>query len=491
MTKAIRLGSAFTLTFVAFASGCAKSESDASSQSAAAEVSTDVKLKTFDYEVDKLMLTSLGRRIGCDQAARYVRFPKDGSLKNAIKKVMTSGTAYRSFRSELADAVSITAACGGAVTRETDPNAGIKHLLEVARKSSPCATEGCAAGLTFVMIGGLGGQFDGDGPWAESRNAWKEYSKGPNVPHRRRADGSTDSALRVWRLDADHSYRPDAENATNLAEKLAALEAAEPSSYVHQYFFVGYSKGGVTGIHMLGSSKELRDKTLGLMPVAAPLAGTVVFDMVGDSLKGPVFAHANMSGALEQGALQLLEQSPIAYLLGGALRKEDFRNLAANAADFTRGIVSLSVGERTKYLREWMPTHDFTRTSGKAIPVMQIAGLVDIVDLTPLPHVTYKDGKVTVKEGPNTLDDFKQTVFAPTFKSYPLSDTIVSLEHSALPREAFVNGLAPSLHAMLSLDHLRARMRPREGDPAPYLPIVDALMDSAATRIEAAQGGTR
>ena len=64
--------------------------------------------------------------------------------------------------------------------------------------------------------------------------------------------------------------------------------------------------------------------------------------------------------------------------------------------------------------------------------------------------------------GVNTVDDFKQTIFAPTFKHYPLSDTIVSIEHSSIPKSAFVAGLAPTLHAVLSLDHLRVRMRAKE-----------------------------
>ncbi len=472
-------------------------KSDSSSSAQADAVSPpDVKLATFDYEVDTTMLKSLGKRIGCGDAARYVRFPRDGSLKNAIKAVMTSGRAYRSFQSEIADTATAAAACGD-MPREADKNAGIKHLLEVARKVSPCAAQGCAGGLTFIMLGGLGGQFDGDGPWAENRAAWKALATTDAVPHRRRADGSIDSSLRVWRLDAERSYQPDSDNIASLQQKLAALEAAEPSSYAHQYFFVGYSKGGPTGIHMLGSSKELREKTLALMPLNAPLAGSVVFDVAGEQLKSPVLAHANLANVIEPAVLAQLQNLPLAYLLGGATKKEDLQYVATFSGDFIRGVTSLSVPERKKYLYEWMPAHDFTRSSGKAIPVLQVAGLIDLVDLRPLPHVTYKDGKVAMKEAPNTLDDFKQTIFAPTFSKFPLSDTIVSLEHSAIPRNAFVNGLAPTLHAVLSLDHLRVRMRPRQGDPVPYLDIADALMDSAATSIEAqmsapgAQGGTR
>jgi hypothetical protein len=475
-----------SLSASASAAGCSKS--DDSSSTAAEEAAREIKLKNFDYEMDKLALTALGSRVGCDNAAKYMRFPRDGSLKQSISKVLTTPSVYATFLSELGDRESIKNACGDA-PQITDKNAGIKHLLNAAKVNAGCTGDApCEPGLTFIMVGGLTGAYDKDGPWAESRAQWKQLAGDGEVPKKTRADGSTDSALRVWRLDCDKSFLPDDECVPNMMEKLKSLEATEPSAFKQQYFFVGHNKGGNSIVHALGLSKDLREKTLGVMTLGAPMAGSVVMAAVPDSVRGALLTHLGVSGSTEQSIRDVINQNPLGFLMAGLVPPDAADQLSRAADDFTRGVSSLSMQARKQYLYEWLPSHDFTRSSGRAIPILHVAGLVDVADLAPLPKITVRDGKITGALGPNTLNDLTQSIFLPMLRDFPLTDTMVSLEHAVIPKQAVVPGLAPSVHAILSLDQLRMRLRPQEGDPIPYLDVADALVDSAASRIE---GGAR
>ena len=79
--------------------------------------------------------------------------------------------------------------------------------------------------------------------------------------------------------------------------------------------------------------------------------------------------------------------------------------------------------------------------------------------------------------------DFQQLVFTSLFIDYPLSDMCVALQHAVIPPDSVPRGAKAELLALMAMDHVRLKFLD-DANETPVTDIVDALLDTLATKLE-------
>ena len=450
----------------ALISGCQPSEQLGTSHLAEAEA-REVALSEMSLDTTDDFVQSLGSRLGCERAGQLVARPAAPSLKTAITRILNpreGGTVYQRIQRELWDAGHSAARCQTDVAVQ-GPDVGFDKLVEAVAALEPQV--GRPVGLTFVAVGGLGSYMNERGILEEQVVRWRAKA------------AATQRPVRIWQHNCSR-YEANDFCAPELVRRLQELDAVEPSSVQQLYVFWGYSNGGNTVLDALSMSPELQGKTLAVVTLGTPFGGSVIAEELRsmatwvrhrrdtDPLTFAAFRAgfgAQLSAIGDGGALALLTDNPETY---------------------QRAYGSLTPQRRASVLRRELPQKQMTGPLGRDIKFLHVAGVLDVAKLPGLPVVTVREEQLTVREDSAAARQVAQLAALPRFAKYPLSDSIVALEHAVLPKEMLPKGVSSELIALVNLDHssLSLSKGPDGKDiGVPFEELVDSISEVTARRI--------
>lgn len=429
------------------------------------------------YEMSPDFVESVGRHIGCDAASKVVGFHREASLSKSVHEIMNAKDVYATVSSQFLDPASVTKNCSasGKAGNTVDTLPGIMRIYKKAREAG--------YGLTFVVQGGFGSHLTPSGALAETRDRI-------NAIGQQLDKGSDKKSLRAWRIECDNSYASDEHCSPYFVKELKRLEQEQPSTVPQVYLFWGYSKGGNTIIQALASLPEVRSKTLAVVTVGTPVAGSHAIMMATPAITAVIKSHAD----LLKDNPPLAVMAPVAYGMTPASSKGYLKLLNPDQSQLVLdGMKSLRFDQRNEFLFSWLAKQDYSRQADpvyhrQKLPVFHIAGVVDPAEFRPFPLLTLKDGQLTTKEGSMNDNQLKEIAFIGGFRDFPINDACVALQHSVIPKKALPKGLESELLGIIKLDHLAIQLgwgSAADGPNAtPAMDLVDAVSDTIATRLE-------
>lgn len=431
-----------------------------------------IRLKEFTHEVDATLLRSLAGRVGCQLAAQMVLHPTGASLKKNIEAVYRSESPYDTISAGLFDSTATEKLCKSSqVSRQTDPAFAMGRLISKLKSKN--------LGLTFVMVGGFGSHLTDEGALYESRRLWQSRF------------ASESKFFRVIRHECEpNSFASDDVCSPLLVKRFKELEASRGDTE-HRYLFWGYSKGGTSLLQALSQSPELREKTLALITVGSPIGGGLPISVAKPLLEQvaqkksalSTTDRATLNALVAFGAGSPLDSQSVnmASRLSSLLEDQEFRTLQ-------NGFESLDLERRKKFIYEKMKTWDFTRknqdpiTASRQIPIFHVAATTDVARLDPIPNLTVnQNGDIVTDARSQNLMHLAEMVMLTKFRSHPLSDTCVAMEHAVIPANATPAGASVKLLALLKMDHMSLGLSKalRHGkNQIPHLEIVDSLLEA-------------
>jgi hypothetical protein len=466
----IMLGS----TSLALISSC-RTYSKSSQTTAANGVEEDsIKLKEFNHEVDQTTLMSLAARIGCKQASEYILQPTSGSMKQTIEGIYAAKSPYDFMQQEIFNLRKAEQSCvtAGEPAHRSNTD-GMRALIQHAMAKN--------MGITFVMVGGFGSHLTESGALAESRALWtKTFAAELESKH-----------FRIVRQECfPNSFASDEVCAPKLVEKFKELET-ERGDIEHRYLLWGYSKGGTIILQALGTSPELREKTLAMISAASPFGGGLPIEMILPIVESLAQKRSNLPPA-ERASLNAL----LAFGAGPGVDMHDGGMAAKLAAlleegpfeALQNGLRSMLPGSRKNFLTTVVKNWDFTRTTPdpltgqKDIPLLHLAAVLDVARLHAIPGATVdSSGHIIPKPNSQDYSQLAEMAMLGAFKKNPLSDTCVALEHAVIPKNVVPKGATSVLMAILNLDHMSIGLSSpgKEAVSRPRTEIVDAIIESA------------
>jgi len=436
-----------------------------------------IKLKDFNHELSLDALQSLGRRIGCSPAAQLMLSPVSGSLRSTVDTIYKSEAPYDTVLNQLFNFNATEKLCASAQTQKIKDQAYAMGKLLAAHKAK-------GVGLTFVMVGGFGSHLTEQGALYDSRNLWQARF------------GSENKYFRIIRHECEpNSFATDDICSPLLAKRFSELEATR-GGVEHRYLFWGYSKGGNSILKALSTSPEMREKTLALITVGSPIGGGLPIRVAQPIIQQVAQKKAAMS-PVEQATFNALltfgsgtpfdsKDSSKVNKLSALFSDAEFNNLRD-------GFDSISLTRRKEFVNDEIKTWNFSRSKadpvsgGRDLPIFHVAASVDIARLNPIPNLTVdQSGDVVVDQNSYEVVQLAEMATLTSFRSHPLSDTCVALEHAVIPRDAVPKGASSRLLAILNLDHMRLGLSNPSGtrsSPIPNVEIVDSLIEGVMRQL--------
>jgi hypothetical protein len=454
----------------ALLSGCHPSApGDSASLSEAA--GREIALAELSLETTGDFVQSLGARLGCEKAGHLVSRPTAPSLKTAVTRILNSregGTVYQRIQRELWNPEHSASAC------QTDgatpgPDAGFESLVDAVTKLE--SQVGHRVGLTFVAVGGLGSYMNERGVLEEQVVRWRAKTAAEGKP------------VRVWQHNCSR-YEANDFCAPELVRRLQELDAVQPSDVKQLYVFWGYSNGGNTVLDALLQSEDLQRKTLAVVTLGTPFGGSVIAEEL-RSVANWV-RHRRDTDPTTFAAFRAGFDAQLSALGdGGALAL-----LADNPETYQRAYGSLTPQRRAGFLRADLPQRKLVGPFGRDIKFLHVAGILDVARLPGLPIMTVRDDQLAIRQDSAAARQVAQLAALPRFAKYPLSDSIVALEHAVLPREMLPKGVSSELIALVNLDHSSLSLsKGLDGKDigVPFAELVDSISEVTARRISNAQ----
>lgn len=429
------------------------------------------RLKDFSHEVSAGPLKSLGARVGCRAASKFMLYPTSGSLKSAIDSIYKSEAPYDTVLSEIFNPGAAERACNSSnPTKKQDPALAMGRLIAAFKAKN--------LGLTFVMVGGFGSHLTDEGALYESRRLWQARF------------GSESKHFRIIRHECEpNSFASDDICSPLLVKRFKELESSR-GDIEHRYLFWGYSKGGSSLLKAFSMAPEMREKALALVTVGSPIGGGLPVSIAKPILEQIVQKKAALSPA-DRATLNTLltfgsgspldfKNSSLAPKLGALLEDREFETLRS-------GFESLAPEKRKSFIESEVKAWNFTRknpdpmSKSKTLPIFHIAAAVDIAKLDPVPVLTVNaNGDIVPLPTSQNMMHLAELATLTKFRNHPLSDTCVALEHSVIPKGFVPQGADAKLLAILNMDHMSLGLS-KEGSQVkqsiPHLEIVDSLIE--------------
>ena len=438
----------------------------------------DIKLREFQHEVDQTLLKSFATRVGCKVASEFVLQPASGSMKRTIDGIYAAKAPYDYMQQELFNLRKTEQTCVAAGQSSQQSNTdGMRSLLARAQAKN--------IGITFLMVGGFGSHLTEKGALADSRALWEKTF----------AAEIEKKQFRVVRQECmPNSYADDDTCSPKLIEKFKQLEI-ELGGAQHRYILWGYSKGGTTILQALGTSPELREKTLAMISVGSPFGGGMPIDIAYPLVEGIAKKRSEMSPgdrvllnnliAFGAGAGMQMSETATAAKMAALLEEDQFNVLRG-------GFRSILPGVRKPFLNTIVRNWNFTRAgpdplTGKTeVPLLHIAATLDISRLKAVPVMTVDNtGRIVPQENSQDMSQLSELAMLGPFKKHPANDSCVAMEHAVIPKNSVPKGATSTLLAILNLDHMSLGFSApaKEQTPAPRTELVDAIIESAAKTI--------
>ncbi len=436
-----------------------------------------LRLKDFSHEVSAAPLKSLGSRVGCRTAAKFMLYPTSGSLKNAIDAIYKSEAPYDTVLSELFNPGAAERACSSSnLPKKQDPAHAMGRLIASLKSKN--------LGLTFVMVGGFGSHLTDEGALYESRRLWQARF------------GSEAKHFRIIRHECEpNSFASDDICSPLLLKRFKELESSR-GDIEHRYLFWGYSKGGSTLLKAFAMAPEMREKVLALVTVGSPIGGGLPVSIAKPILEQIAQKKAALS-PVERAKLNTLltfgsgspldfKNSALVPKLGALLEDREFETLRS-------GFDSLAPDKRKQFLESEVRTWNFTRknpdpiSKSKTLPIFHVAAAVDIAKLDPVPVLTVNsNGDIVPLPSSQNMMHLAELATLTKFRNHPLSDTCVALEHSVIPKGSVPQGADARLLAILNMDHMSLGLS-KDGaqlrQSMPHLEIVDSLIEGVMAQL--------
>ncbi len=432
------------------------------------------------YELKPDFIKSVGNHIGCEGASKVVGHYRETSFSKSIQTIMEAKDVYATLLSQFLDPNVAAKGCTG-LGNNIKPIDDLPGFMRIYSK-----VRAAGYGLTVIAHGGFGSHLTPGGTLVETRD--RINAIGLDLDK-----GTDKKTLRAWRIECDNSYASDDHCSPHLAEELKKLEQEQPSSVPQVYLFWGYSKGGNTIIQALASMPEVRSKTIAIVTLATPIAGSHAIMMATPAISAVIKSHADL--LKENPPLAVL--APTAYGMTPTSIRDYLKLLEPDQTQLVLdGMKSLRLDQRKKFLYSWLAKQDYSRQSDpvyhrQKLPVFHIAGVVDPGQFRPFPVLTLKDGELSIKDDTMDSNQLKEMSFIGGYRDFPLNDACVALQHSVIPKNALPKGLETELLGIIKLDHLTAQFgwgRAADGPNAtPAMDLVDAIADTIATRLEGGQ----
>ena len=461
--------------------GCTRDNAgDAALLDAQGREAAELALGDLDKRVSNDFVRGLESRIGCRAAAQFVAQPRAGELQKSAINVVTSPASttdasrrsvYRRAHLEFWDTKAAMADCAdaaGPAASPSDPDAGFRSLIASVRQRGEAA--GRSVGLTFVAVGGLGSYMATRGPLEDHVKRWRALAQEPELQGK----------LRIWQHVCSQ-YESNAEFCTpELIRRLAELESTDPAQGEHLYVFWGYSNGGNTVFEALVGNEALQRQTLAVVTIGTPFGGSVV---------------ANDAKAIAGWVRETRERDPARFGLARQMFSERLASIGDGGAlaalvnapeQFERAYTELLPGKRASRLGELTRLARFSGPFGEPIRFLHVAGVLDMAALPGLPVLTSQQGKIVMKSGSMHGRQVAQVAVLPLFGRYPLSDSIVALQHAAIPESMRPEGLSSEMIAVLNLDHSSLNLTADETGRdlgIPFVAIVDTINAIVARRV--------
>lgn len=436
-----------------------------------------LRLKDFSHEVSATPLKSLGSRVGCRAASRFMLYPTSGSIKSAINAIYQSAAPYDTVLHEMFNSGAAERACNSSsLSKKQDPAHAMGRLIASLKAKN--------LGLTFVMVGGFGSHLTDEGALYESRRLWQARF------------GSDAKYFRVVRHECEpNSFATDDVCSPLLIKRFKDLESSR-GDIEHRYLFWGYSKGGSSLLKAFSLAPEMREKALALVTVGSPIGGGLPVSIARPILEQIAKKKAALSPA-ERATLNTLltfgsgspldfKNSALAPKLGALLEDRELETLRA-------GFDSLAPDKRKQFIETELRTWNFTRknldpiTNLRNLPIFHVAAAVDIAKLDPVPVLTVNsNGDIVTLPSSQNMMHLAELATLTKFRNHPLSDTCVALEHSVIPKGSTPPGAEVKLLAVLNMDHMSLGLS-KEGaqtkQSIPHLEIVDSLMEGVMVHL--------
>ena len=291
-----------------------------------------------------------------------------------------------------------------------------------------------------------------------------------------------------------NSYASDDVCSPKLIEKFKQLEA-ERGDIEHRYLLWGYSKGGTTIYQALGTSPELREKTLALISVGSPYGGGLPIEVAYPLLENIAKKRGQMSPGdrallntlitYGAGAGMQMQETAMAGKMAALLEESEFEVLRG-------GFKSILPGVRKPFLYDAAKKWDFSRnttdplTGKKELPILHIAAVLDVARLKAIPVMTTDaNGQIIPQENSLDMSQLSELAMLGPFKKHPLNDSCVAMEHAVIPKNAVPKGASTTLLTVLNFDHMSVGFsKPaKEQNPIPRTEIVDAIIEGAIQKI--------
>lgn len=419
-------------------------------------------LDDFSHEPGTGVFPELSSRIGCEQAQRWVITPSMPFSK-LIPALKSHKVPYDLLNEKL-----FSASIPCSTSQKASNTDGIKKIHDLVVEKG--------FGLTVVMVGGLGSHLTKEGALAYSRAAWDKA-----LPK---------ETFRSARIEClPNSYASDdicAPVVQRGIEDLIASEGAKP----HLYLVWGYSKGGTVSSQVLSKSLQIRNKLLALVTVGSPFGGGVPMHAV-------VPLIDKLTESFDKMTLrdQLIFKGLMLTGSGYSGSSEQLKSVAGFTELFTpqqfpivkAGLNTVLPSHRAKFLRNVMPTWDYSRTeahpfTGKLeTPIFHVSASANIAKFKVVPDFTvHDDASFSVQPESVQIMQVAEMAIVKEFARHPVSDMCVALEHSVIPEFAKPKGATTELIALLQMDHLGLGF---SDSLAPGEAIVDSILATVGKKL--------
>jgi hypothetical protein len=436
-----------------------------------------------DYRLTDSLQQALAIRLGCEAASQLALGPSDRSLYARAQAVQNAEDVYQSLLKEFFATDDELIRCmkrwsAAGASRSDDRLRGVKQLIKALSERG--------YSLTMLAVGGFGSHLTTNGTLWESRQLWAESA------NEIKDETGANEPLRAWRIECENSYAPDDVCAPQLLAQVKQLDIEHSVTDPAKNLFLiwGYSKGTNTALQALTTSRELRERTLAIVSLGAPIAGSGAIE-----LAEPFVAEIlrrQMAGDGD-GSLQL--PFPVLAALAPAMNWQETlaefgRYMIGDAmTTVAAGAKSLRPDQRMSWLQDRFHRADMKREElagfrKSTIPVFHLSALTHMGELRALPALTYRDGLV-IDERSFSFDDTKQFPLSFMSMNYAINDTCVALEHSVLPKKYLPGGVESELIGILRSDHLAMGLSQTKDSGIPPSLIVDAVTEAVVERLKA------
>ena len=118
------------------------------------------------------------------------------------------------------------------------------------------------------------------------------------------------------------------------------------------------------------------------------------------------------------------------------------------------------------------------------MPVYFLSGAVDFPRLRPLPAMALRQGALTMSDPAFDFNSLRTLLFSPLFREFPLSDGVVALEHSIIPKAMLPAGIEGHLAGLMTRDHHQLALVGHGESAAMDEAIADGMLAVIAKRLQ-------